>query len=47
MVLVSIPQGYWEIEFFENGEIEVELFRRKGVKLVRKKWLKRFIKENS
>lgn len=48
MVVVFTAEGYWEIEFFENGEIEVEPFKRKaGVKVVGKKWLKRFIKKNS
>ena len=48
MVVVFTVEGYMEIEFFENGEIEVELFRReKGVKLVRKKWLERFINDNT
>ena len=48
MVVVFTAEGYWEIEFFENGGIEVELFKRKkGVRVVHEKWLKRFIKKNS
>lgn len=31
MVLVAIPGERWEVEFFESGEVEVEVFRSEGV----------------
>jgi hypothetical protein len=47
MVSVYIPQGIWEIEFFEDGNLEVELFKRgQGVDAVPEEWLDRFIEEN-
>ncbi len=47
MVSIYIPQGIWEIEFFENGTLEVEIFRRnEGVEAVPEKWLDQFIEEN-
>ena len=47
MVLAYTVQGYWEIEFFEDGTIEVELFRGgDGVKGVSEEWLQTFIEEN-
>jgi hypothetical protein len=47
MVSVYIPQGIWEIEFFEDGTVEVEQFKRgDGVDMVPGDWLDRFIEEN-
>ena len=47
MVSVYIPAGMWEIEFFEDGTLEVELFKRgQGVEGVTEEWLDRFIEEN-
>lgn len=31
MVAVAVPGERWEIEFFENGEVEVEVFASTGV----------------
>ncbi len=30
MVVAGVPGEYWEIEFLQNGEIEVERFRSNG-----------------
>lgn len=30
MVRVDVPVEFWEIEFFADGEIEVEIFRSTG-----------------
>jgi hypothetical protein len=47
MVQVYLPVGMWEIEFFEDGDLAVELFPRgQGVKRVSEDWLNRFIEEN-
>ena len=47
MVQTYLPIGTWEIEFFEDGAIEVELlFRKKGVERVSEEWLTRFIEED-
>ena len=47
MVTISVPGERWEIEFFEDGTLEVELFpRTKGVDAVNEEWLDRFIEEN-
>lgn len=46
MVVVAVPQGYCEIEFFPDGSIEVEWFRRgEGVNAVEAPWLDTFIAE--
>lgn len=31
MVLAWAPGTWWEIEFFENGEVEIEVFTSDGV----------------
>lgn len=31
MVTISVPGERWEVEFFEDGQIEVERFRSSGV----------------
>jgi hypothetical protein len=48
-ILADLPTGFWEIEFFEDGTLEVELFPRTadGVKGVPEEWLDQFIKENT
>lgn len=47
MVIVYLPVGMWEIEFFDDGTLEVELFKRnEGVEAVSEKWLDQFIEEN-
>ncbi len=47
MVSVYIPAGMWEIEFFEDGTLEIELFERnEGVEAVSENWLDKFIDEN-
>jgi hypothetical protein len=44
MVVVHVPEGYCEIEFPAEGDIEVEWFRRgEGVDLVDSAWLDTFI----
>ena len=30
MVSIAVPGERWEVEFFEDGEIEVEVFRSNG-----------------
>ena len=30
MVLIHVPGQYWEVEFFENGSIEIEIFESDG-----------------
>jgi len=30
MVRVDVPVEFWEVEFYANGEIEVEIFRSTG-----------------
>jgi hypothetical protein len=47
MVQAYLPIGTWEIEFFEDGTIEVELLARHArVERVSEEWLERFIEEN-
>ena len=47
MIRAYIPEGLWEIEFFEDGTLEVEVFRREeGVEGVSEAWLDQFIQEN-
>lgn len=47
MVSVDIPGGIWEIEFFEDGTLEVELFSRgNGVDGVAEEWLDQFIEDH-
>ncbi len=51
MVRTYVPEGVWEIEFFEDGTLEVELFpRTEGVDAISEEWLDqfldRFIEEN-
>lgn len=47
MVVAHIPEGYWEIEFFEDGTIEVELFGRDGgVSRPPIEWLDQFLARN-
>jgi len=29
-VLVAVPGAFWEVEFFEDGHIEVEVFKSTG-----------------
>lgn len=31
MVAISVPGEMWEVEFFSDGQIEVEIFRSDGV----------------
>lgn len=30
MVKLEVPNEYWEIEFFESGEVEIEVFKSDG-----------------
>jgi hypothetical protein len=47
MVQAYLPIGMWEIEFFEDGHVEVELFpRQEGVARASEEWLVRFIEDN-
>ncbi len=47
MVSTYIPGGIWEIEFFEDGTLEVEFFRRAGdVEAVPEAWLDQLIEDN-
>jgi hypothetical protein len=47
LVRVDLPTGIWEIEFFEDGTLEVEFFpREKGVEAADEEWLDRFIEEH-
>ncbi len=47
MVRARLPAGIWEIEFFEDGTIEVEFFERsQGVRGASEAWLKLFIEQN-
>jgi hypothetical protein len=48
MVVVSVPEGHCEIEFFADRSIEVEWFRRgQGVESVESAWLDEFIADQS
>jgi len=31
MILLSIPGEHWEVEFFEDGHVEIERFIGQGV----------------
>ena len=31
MVLIAVPGERWEVEFFANGDVEVEVFRSSGM----------------
>jgi hypothetical protein len=44
MVVVRVPGGYCEIEFFVGGEVEIEWFRSAGgVQEVDPNWLNDFL----
>jgi hypothetical protein len=30
MVLIHVPGQYWEVEFFEDGSVEIEIFKSDG-----------------
>jgi len=30
MVLISVPGEHWEVEFFEDGSIEIEIYKSDG-----------------
>jgi hypothetical protein len=30
MVFISVPGEHWEVEFFEDGSIEIEVFKSDG-----------------
>jgi hypothetical protein len=30
MVLAHVPGQYWEVEFFEDGHVEIEVYQRRG-----------------
>lgn len=47
MIRAYLPEGLWEIEFLQDGTLDVELFRRdEGVEAVPEEWLDRFIESN-
>ncbi len=47
MISAYTAEGIWEIEFFEDGTIETELFKRdEGVDIVAEEWLDQFIESN-
>jgi len=45
MVLVAVPGQRWEIEFFEAGHVEVEIFTSAGNRLEDESALERLISE--
>ncbi len=45
MVVVDVPGSRYEVEFFENGEIEIERFVSTGVEPAGDAVLERLIKE--
>ena len=48
LVLVSVPQGYCEVEFFTNGTVEAEWFPRgAAAEAVDDEWLGAFIADHS
>jgi hypothetical protein len=47
MACISVPGERWEVEFFSNGEIEVEVFRSTGAVVESKKQLERLFTEFS
>jgi hypothetical protein len=46
-VLVSVPGARWEVEFFEDGQVEVEIFAPKGMKPAPDSVLERLFEANS
>ncbi len=45
MVVVNVPGYRWEVEFFEDGEIEIERFASMGVVSGDHELLERLLKE--
>jgi hypothetical protein len=43
MVVITIPGERWEVEFFEDGEIEIERFISTGVEGIDEETLNRLI----
>jgi hypothetical protein len=46
MVIADVPGQKWEIEFFNNGEVEIEIFKSDG-KIFGESEIERFFKEYS
>jgi len=46
-VLITVPGARWEVEFFEDGHIEVEVFRSKGIEADATAALAELFKEHS
>jgi hypothetical protein len=42
-----MPGAYWEVEFFEDGHVEVEIFRSKGVEADSASLIEQLFKDNS
>jgi hypothetical protein len=48
MVLIAVPNGYWEIEFFADGTLEAEHFPSEaGVDAISPTWLDQFIADQA
>jgi len=45
MVLVVVPGERWEVEFYADGEVEIEVFRSQGVIAGTETELERLFKE--
>ncbi len=45
MVVISVPGERWEVEFFEDGEIEIERFMSQGVDGIDEEQLYKLIAE--
>lgn len=45
MVVISVPGERWEVEFFEDGEIEIERFISQGVDGIEEDALNQLIAE--
>jgi uncharacterized membrane protein len=47
MVQINTPGEYWEVEFFANGEVEVERFTTQGVDQASAELLQDIVKRGS
>ncbi len=46
MVKVAVPGERWEVEFFEDGRVDVEVFRSSGGELEGSEAMGRLLDEN-
>ncbi|MHB8644705.1 MAG: hypothetical protein ACYDAR_02820 [Thermomicrobiales bacterium] len=47
MILIHVPGEYWEVEFFADGHVEVEIYHTVGGVLGGEELLERLFAENT